>query len=545
MLDLVHGFPGRSIHIPGDADHDTRDLVLPNGTSESPDQIAGAMIGDGREGADGHAELVAICETDVPRSVVQRQYPPKAHLFIGSQGPFGVKLAHAELSACTHMGEEIRAGVRFCILYNRTVYLPSGDYMLHKGKLAVFLGSALVVVYGISAAYYDGVAGKDEAYRELAVFMEALRRINDDYVEHPNINEVQEGAMRGLMDALDPYSGFLTKEEAEQVASRLESGTADLGLVLSKRSDLFYVVAVRKDGASAGAGVRPGDYIVAVDGKSVEGKSLVVVESFLRGPAGSSVKISIFRGAQEQPSEIELTRQEQDPAPPHSQLLEGKIGLLAISTLSGPPDPIGVKLRTLLSAGADRIILDLRDCADGSVEHGTKLANMFLKEGVIYVRKDMQGETIQIVRAAADAFVTDLPLVLLVNGSTAGAAEVVAGAIKDAQRGTLVGEKTFGAGSSQEQISLKGGSILILSTSKFFTPSGHAIQQDVDARSGIAPDIQAPDDERQRVLMVESYYDHQEDQVKYEKLRERIRNEQLERAVQTARELVGSRKRAA
>src|SRR3990172_4590668 len=169
--------------------------------------------------------------------------------------------------------------------------------MLHKGKALIFFCSLVIVLYAVSAAFYGKVVAKDEAYKELSVFMDALKKINEDYVEAPEMNKVQEGAFRGLIEALDPYSSFLTKEQMRQLEDRKAAGSAGGGLVLSKRTDVVYIVTVHRGGPAEAAGVRSGDYLIMIDGVSVEEKSILEVESLLRGAPDSSVKVSVFRSA--------------------------------------------------------------------------------------------------------------------------------------------------------------------------------------------------------------------------------------------------------
>ncbi len=418
--------------------------------------------------------------------------------------------------------------------------------MLHKGKIVVFLCSTLIVLYGVSAAFYGKVVAKDEAYKELSVFMDALRKINDDYVEDPDMSKVQDGAMRGLIDALDPYSSFLTKDQYQALEKRMASGTAGAGMVISKRADVIYVVSTERDGAAAEAGVRPGDYLVAIDGAGVEEKSILEVESLLRGEPGSKVKLTAFRGSGTKPIEIEVTRKVDTAVPIVSRMLDGNVGLLDIPSLAHSTlDQATLKLKTLISAGARSLILDLRDCADGKTQDGADLANLFLKSGVIYYSQNRQGDRVQEIQASPDKFITDLPMVVLINGSTAGPAEIAAGALKDQKRAVIVGEKSFGVGSSQKQISLKSGAVLILSTAKYYTPSGKMIQDESIRNTGIKPDIQAPDDDRRQDLMVEAYYDDQDDAGKYRQLQDKIDKIQLEKALDTLSKSMPQQKKAA
>ncbi len=418
--------------------------------------------------------------------------------------------------------------------------------MFHKGKLFVFFGSALIVLYGISAAFYGKVVAKDDAYRELAVFMDALKKINEDYVEAPDMTKVQEGAMRGLIEALDPYSSFLTKEQVQTLEKQKSAGTAGVGMVLSKRAEVLYVVSTERDGPADVAGVRPGDYLVAVDDASVEEKSILEVEALLRGAPDSTIKLSFFRNAQPKPLDIQVTRKLEAPPQSVGQMLDGHVALLQVSALSPELiDQVRVRLKTLLSAGAQKLVLDLRDCAEGDAAAGSELANFFLKDGVIYYSQNRQGEKVQEIKADAARFITDVPMVVLINGSTAGAAEIVAGALKDHKRATIVGEKSFGVGSSQKQIALKSGAMLILSTAKYYTPSGKMIQDESVRNTGIKPDIQAPDDDRRQDLYVESYYDDQNDPAKYRVLQEKIKKEQLDKALEALSKEQVPAKRAA
>ncbi len=418
--------------------------------------------------------------------------------------------------------------------------------MLYKGKLVVFFGSAVIVLYAVSAAFYGRVVARDDAYKKIAIFMEAIKRIDDDYVEAPDMNKVQEAAMRGLIEALDPYCSFISKEQLAAIEKRNASGTAGVGLVLSKRADVVYVVSLQREGGAEEVGLRPGDYLVDVDGISLEDKSIKEAQSLFRGAPGSKVKVTVFRGGRPKPLEFELTRKTDAPVPVVSQMLDANVGVLDVSSLGDSTvEQARVKLKTLISAGAQKLILDLRDCADGEPVDGAELANFFLREGLIYYSKNRQGERVLQVEASPARFITDLPMVVLINGSTSGPAEIAAGALKDHKRATLVGEKSFGAGASQRQIVLKSGSIITLSTAKFYTPGGKMIQDELIRNTGIKPDVESPDDDHRQELLVESYYDDKEDVVKYRELRDRIYKEQLQKAMELLAGIAAQTKRAA
>jgi carboxyl-terminal processing protease len=404
----------------------------------------------------------------------------------------------------------------------------------HKGKLLVFVASFLIALYGISAAFYGKVVAKDEAYKELSVFMEVLRKVSDDYVEAPNMNSVQEGAMRGLVDALDPYCSFLSKEQYDALQKRKAVGNAGMGLVLSKRSDVIYVVACERNGAAAEAGIRPGDYLLAINGKDVENQSILEVDSYLHGAAGAKIKLTLFRSSRTtKPLELEVALKDPIGNRVDSKMLEGNVGFLDVNSLSDSSvEQLKVRLKTLISAGAKKLILDLRDCAEGAPKDGADLTNFFMRSGVIYSSQNRQGEKVQVIEATPEKFITDLPLVVLIDGSTAGAAEIAAGALKDQGRATVVGEKSFGLGSAQKTIQLKSGAVLILSTAKFCTPKGKIIQDEALSKTGIVPNVQAPEEEKRQDLIVESFYDEQEEAIKFRQLQEKIEKIQLDKALE-------------
>jgi len=399
--------------------------------------------------------------------------------------------------------------------------------MFHKGKLLIFLVSFLIVLYGASAAFF----GK-EAYKELSVFMKVLDRVRDEYVEVPDMNEVQEGAMRGMMDELDPYCGFLTRQQYEDLERRRALGTAGAGVVLSRKSDVVYVVSLDPEGPAARAGMHRGDYVIAIDGEGVEHKSLLEVDSLLSGAPGTRVTITLFRDSRTKPRDLEFALEAPSESPVGSRMLDGGVGYLKIASLRDQAvEQARVKLKTLISAGAGKIVLDLRGCADGSAANGATVANYFLSDGVIYYSRNREGEKVLVVEADPEKTITLLPAAVLINGSTAGAAEIIAGALKDGRRATVVGERSFGLGSEQKTIPLKSGALLVLSTAKYCTPGGTIIQDDGARKTGIEPDLESPDSERRQDLAVESYYD-EDDDGKYQRLQEKVEQIQLEKALE-------------
>jgi carboxyl-terminal processing protease len=305
-------------------------------------------------------------------------------------------------------------------------------------------------------------------------------------------------------------------------------------LVLSRRANIIVVVSAQRGGPAEAAGMRPGDYIVAIDGVNVEDKSILEADSLLRGAVDSKVKVTVFRGSQTKPVEIEIARKADDAAVVGSKMLDGQIGVLEVPSLAKPSlEQLRLKLKTLLSAGAQKILLDLRDCADGEPAAGAELASFFLKTGTIYTSRGRDGQVLQELKADAGQFLTDLPMVVLINGSTAGAAEIAAGALKGNGRAPVVGEKSFGMASAQKRIQLKSGATLVLSVAKYYAPDGKVIENDETFReTGIKPNVESPDPDRLQDLLVESYFDVQDDAGKYKQLHEKVDQEQFDKAVE-------------
>jgi carboxyl-terminal processing protease len=405
--------------------------------------------------------------------------------------------------------------------------------MLHKSKLLVFIGSVIIVLYGTSAAFYGKVAAKEDAYKEISVFIDVLNKVEDDYVEVPDMRKLQDGTMQGLMDALDPYSSFLSGERYDAIEKRNETGNAESGMILSKRSDVIYVISCNPGSPAAQAGIRPGDYVVAVNGKQVEGESVLEVSSYLRGAPGTKLSLEIFRSSGSKTLNPELTLQVPSSESLTSSIVDGNIGLLKIASLkNASTEQIGDQLKVLIGKGAEKIALDLRDCADGSPAAGAALANFFLHDGVIYYSRNQAGEKIDVVEAEPAKFLTDMPLAVLINGSTASAAEIAAGALKDRNRATIVGEKSFGVGSSQKTIRLKSGAVLVLTTAKFCTPGGQVIQDETARNAGITPNLIVPDSDTRQDLVVDSYYEDQDEGEKYKQLMLKIEQLQMKKALE-------------
>ena len=350
-----------------------------------------------------------------------------------------------------------------------------------------FLLATLVVAGGLGVK--ASTNGGDDSYRQLGVYSEVLSRIRTEYVEEPNVSNVTNGALHGLLESLDADSSYLDPAEYKEYKQRKGEGKAGIGASISKRYGYAAVVSVIPGGPADKAGVNAGDIIEAIEGKTTRDMSLAEIDGLLAGQPGSVINVSIVRPRKAQPVKTAITRAiVVDPAV-SDKMLEAGIGYIKIDDFpKGRSQEVAAKLKQLEKDGAKKIVLDLRNSGGGDEDEGIATANLFLNHGTI---ASLQGQKYPKQTYNADpqkAVVPNIPLVVLVNRGTAGPAEIVASAIMENARGDVVGDKTFGSGAIQKVIEMQDGSALILSVAKYYSPSGKALQD-----TAITPNILVAD----------------------------------------------------
>jgi carboxyl-terminal processing protease len=343
-------------------------------------------------------------------------------------------------------------------------------------KTTLLLLSFIILAFAVAGAV--GVKagnGNDGAYRQLGVYSEVLSRIRSDYVEDPNIPQVSNGALHGLLEALDPNSSYLSPDEYK-LYKQLGQPAAGIGAAVSKRFGYGDVISVVPGGPGDKAGLIAGDIVEALNDKSTREMSLAELNGLLGGQVGSVVNLSVVRPTKALPQKISITREIVKFPSVSSRMLDGQIGYIRADGFpKGRSQEIAARIRDLQKNGAKKLILDLRNSGDGEAAEGVSTANLFLNHGQIAYVEGQKYPRQNFTADPAKAIST-LPLVVIVNKTTAGAAEIVAGAILDNARGDVLGDKTFGAGSIQKTIDLQDGGALILSIAKYYTPGGKAIQ---------------------------------------------------------------------
>ena len=357
--------------------------------------------------------------------------------------------------------------------------------MSMKTKAAIVVSSAAVLLF-MALGGLDGVraSSNDGSYRQLQVYSEVLSRVRSEYVEEPNIPAVTEGALHGLLESLDSNSSYLTAAEFKEFKSNQTEAKGDIGAAVSKRFGYAAVISVIPGGPADKAGIQASDIFEAIEGKSTREMSLAEIRNLLLGQPGSNLNVAVVRARRAEPQKTVITRDIVNVPPVADKMVEDGIGYIRVDAINkGKAQEIAAKIRTLQKTGAKRLILDLRNCAEGDESEGIAVANLFLNHGTITY---LQGQKYprEAFNADVTKAITNLPLAVLVNKGTAGAAEVVAAAVMENARGDVVGDKTFGDGSVQKVIPLPDGSALILSVAKYYSPSGKAIQD-----SAVTPNI--------------------------------------------------------
>jgi len=330
------------------------------------------------------------------------------------------------------------------------------------------------VLYAILGGFLGRALARDSAYRYLSVFQDVVTHVMNFYVEQPEMDEVMNGAIRGMMDALDPDSCYLTPEEYEAFTTPEAHPKADIGVEVTKR---YYVqvVAVLAGSPAQAAGLEPGDLLKSIDGKNTREVNVIVGEAMLRGPAGSKLELEVIRGRQPEPIKITVNRRDVVASPVEFELLKDGTGYVHITSFrAGTATDVKRSLEMLKGQGAERIVLDVRNSFGRIAADGAHVAELFVAGGVAARLQSRKGETTD-VTLASDQVAFEGQIAVLINRGSSGAAEIVASGIRSAKRGELVGVQTSGRSAVQKTMPLGDGAALVLSVGQYWTPDGKAM----------------------------------------------------------------------
>jgi len=360
--------------------------------------------------------------------------------------------------------------------------------MSKKIQVLLLTSSMLIIAFVLIGSLGVRASGAsssgDVTLKHIGVYSEVLYRVRAEYVEEPNMSAVTNGALHGLLESLDADSSYLTPSEYKVFKQKKTEGKAGIGATVSKRFGYAAIISVIPGGPADKAGLNSGDIIETVEGLSSHDLSLAAVKSHLIGDPGSRLELTIIRTRKIEPQKITVVRDVVSLPAVTEQLAADNVGIIKAQVLTkGKAAEIADKIKSLQKKGAKKLVLDLRNNSEGDEEEGVAVANLFLSKGNI---GSLQGQKYEKVTYTADPQkkITDLPLAVLVNRGSAGAAELVAAAILDNTRGDVLGDKTFGEGSVQKLIEVPDGSALILSVAKYYPSAGKVIQD-----TGITPNI--------------------------------------------------------
>jgi carboxyl-terminal processing protease len=357
------------------------------------------------------------------------------------------------------------------------------------------IGDKRVLLFILAAVLLSMYAGvvmakrspfQNETYENLKVFTEVLSYVEANYVEEVDPNKLVQGAIRGMLRTLDPHSSFMPPEVYREMQIETEGRFGGLGIEITIRDDILTVVSPIEGTPAFRAGIEPGDQIVKVDGESTKDMSLVDAVKKLRGPEGSAVTISILRKDFAEPKDFTLTRAVIQIKSVRWKKLPDDIGYIKLRSFQKTTaDELADALQDLEEQRVRALVLDLRNNPGGLLEQAITVSDEFLEPGklIVYTKGRLAGQNMKGFSKNDRAHIAEF-MVILINEGSASASEIVAGALQDLGRATVMGTQSFGKGSVQTIIPLSDGSGLRLTTAKYFTPKGREIQG-----KGITPDI--------------------------------------------------------
>ncbi len=329
---------------------------------------------------------------------------------------------------------------------------------------------------------------KSELYQQLNLFGDVLERIRRDYVEPVDEKSLIENAINGMLASLDPHSSYMNPKNYRDMQVQTRGEFGGLGIEVTMENGVIKVVSPIDDTPAAKAGIQSGDLIFALDGEPVQGLTLQEAVEKMRGKIGTQIKLSLRRASVKDPIDVTLTR-ESIKVKSTRYHLEGDVGYIRITSFteqstSGVLDAVE-KIKKEAGNKLKGYVIDLRNNPGGLLDQAISVADAFLDKGEIVSVKARKPEDVQRWNAKPGDVANGLPIVVLVNGGSASASEIVAGALQDHRRAIILGTRTFGKGSVQTIMQVTGGGAIRLTTALYFTPSGRSIQKE-----GIKPDIE-------------------------------------------------------
>lgn len=364
--------------------------------------------------------------------------------------------------------------------------------MSFRSKFLLVVLSATLALYAVVGGWMSISAQQqqNDPGAQLRIFESVLKHIQDDYVDEPDLNKVRAGALRGLAYGLDPYSTYLNADQVKDFRAGVANSKFGIGAELSQFASYLYVIAPVKGGPADQAGLQSGDIIEYIDGKATRDISLYDARQLLNGAAGSEVKLRVLR-AGTRPFVVTARRGAAQVPAAEARMEAGRIGVIKVNSLAdGESADVKARLQELQKQGAQKIMLDLRSVAGGSLNEGVKVANLFIRDGALAETIGRGNKALKTFAADPKETLFEGPASVLIDRGTAAAAEVVASAFADHKRGDVVGVKSFGAGAEQQLFTLRGGDGFLLTTVKWASSAGKPF-----LGAGVSPtvEVKAPE----------------------------------------------------
>ena len=336
--------------------------------------------------------------------------------------------------------------------------------------------SAPVIAFAIVGGFIGKVTAREDTYPHLRVFYDVVNLITDRYVEKVDTDKVMTGAMHGLADGLDPDSAFLSADLVKQIEANSPVAAGDLGIDLTRQYWLR-IIATRDGSPAAKAGLRTGDYVRLIGETPTREMSVFEGMRRLRGAPGTKIALTIIRGNTNDPHVVELTREATPTTDVTSKFAAPGVGYLRIAAFTSRTSAQAkTAVAELTKAGAGKLIVDVRRTSGGSNDAGLALARLFVGTGTLAKRESRDGAPTAIDAAAGDGSVT-LPVSVLADNGTSGAAELFASALVGNKRAEIIGEHTIGRAGEQKLVKLPDGTGLWLTTVKYLTPAGEPLHE--------------------------------------------------------------------
>ena len=355
------------------------------------------------------------------------------------------------------------------------------------GAFLIVLSAATGLVILPPQERSDAVAAGADIYKSFELFGDVLEQVRANYVVKPDDSKLIENAIKGVLTGLDPHSTYLTPKEVEEEQAETRGEFGGLGIDVTIEDGIVKVITPIDNMPAERAGVSAGDSITAIDGEALKGLSMDAAVDRMRGPVGSPIVLTIARKGQQKPITVKVVR-DVIRVNPVQYSVEGDVGWIRVKSFENEHttdylEQAVADIKKILGSNISGYVLDLRNNPGGLLDQAIALSDAFLDRGTIVVTKGRNPADIDRADAQAGDITDGKPLVVLINGGSASASEVVAGALQDHQRAQLVGTRSFGKGSVQTMIPLPNKGAIRLTTARYFTPSGRSIQA-----TGIEPD---------------------------------------------------------